>query len=85
MSIAVENTASRFMQSSVEPKSQKLVNGCGQGLSMTAQKPVQTPIRSIRFNLVERDHLRGQLGVIWGSFDLPSVDMTSSVTRKVVV
>jgi hypothetical protein len=85
MSTALENVASSFKQSSTDPKSKKLLNGCGQGLSKTAQKPVQTPIRSIRFNLVERDHLRGQLGVIWGSFDLPSVDMTSSVTRKVVV
>lgn len=63
----------------------KQANGCGQGLSMTTQTPVQTLIRSSRIDLVQPDHLRGHLGVIWGSFDSPSNDMTLSIAHSVVV
>jgi len=55
-------------QTFLSPYCPKDPYGCGQGLSMTALCPDQS-IFSIPATLGHsRDHLRGHLGVLWGSF-----------------
>lgn len=60
------------MDSHVAEEFARIVSSCacGQGLSMTAQNPVQSGFRIIPSFLASLVHFGGQLGVNWGSFDL---------------
>lgn len=66
MSIHANHTETTT-ESSVHLQAEELANGCGQGLSMTALLPDQSPFCPILAARIHRDHFGGHLRVNWAS------------------